>query len=120
MLATTIVFEKKGFQSYDLDKVEIVPRYTTQIHDRGDGLAASSSLDDSKKNPIKVKDLNQSWRSPARNGGSAYAETKINNDRINKDTISKMSRTVISGNIDKAMRPFPSEKLGIKDPNDNN
>ena len=58
-----------------------------------------------------------------RNVGSDYAETKINNDPVNpihKDTISKMSRTVIGGNIDGAMGPFPPEKLGIKDPNDNN
>jgi hypothetical protein len=39
---------------------------------------------------------------------------------IHKDTISKMSRIVIGGNIDGAMGPFPPEMLGIKDPNDNN
>lgn len=58
----------------------------------------------------------------ARNGASDYAETKINNGPVNpihKDTISKMSRTVIDGKIGGAMGPFPPEKLEIKDPNDN-
>lgn len=116
----------KGSRPYDLDKVEIVPRDTTETQDRGDGLAASRPLDDStpsKKDPIKVDNSNQSSWSPsqwARNFGSDYAET---NDPVNpthKDTISKMSRTVVGGNIDGAMGPFPPEKLGIKDPNDNN
>lgn len=129
ILVTTVALEGQGFQPYDLDKVEIVPRDTTETQDRGDGFAASSPLDDStpsKKDPIKVDNSNQSSWSPfqwARNFGSDYAETKINNDPVNpthKDTISKMSRTVIGGNIDGAMGPFPPEKLGIKDPNDNN
>jgi hypothetical protein len=84
ILVTTVALEGQGFQPYDLDKlekVEIVPRDTTQNHDRGDGFAANSPLDDSshcKKDPIKVQDSTQSWRQWARNKASDYAEKKVN------------------------------------------
>lgn len=87
------------------------------------GFAASSPLDDSKKNPIKVEDSKQSWGQWVRNKVSDYGERKIMNDPVNpihKDTLGKMSRIVIGGNIDGAMGPYSPEQLGIKDPNDNN
>ena len=122
ILGTTVALEAQGWNPYDLDKVETVSRDTTQTHDRGDGFAASSPLDDSKKDPVKVEDSQQSWRQWARNKASDYGERKIMNDPVNpihKDTLGKMSRIVIGGNIDGAMGPYSPEQLGIKDPNDN-
>ena len=126
ILGTTVALEAQGWNPYDLDKldkVEIAPRDTTQTHDRGDGFAASSPLDDSKKDPIKVEDSKQSWRQWARNKASDYTERKVMNEPANpihKDTLGKMSRTVFGGKIDGAMGPYSPEQLGIKDPNDNN
>ena len=37
ILVTTVTLEGQEFQPYDLDKVEIVPRDTTETHDRGNG-----------------------------------------------------------------------------------
>ena len=60
ILVTNVALEAQGWNPYDLDKLDIVPRDTTQTHDRGDGSAASSPLNDSKKDPIKVEDSKQS------------------------------------------------------------
>jgi hypothetical protein len=83
ILVTTVALEAQGWNPYDLDKpdkVEIVPRDTTQTHDRGDGFA--TPLDDSKKDPIKIEDSKQSWRQWARSKASDYGEKKIMNDPV--------------------------------------
>ena len=131
VVIASIVLETQGLHSHDgieSNKVEIAARDTTQTPDQGNGFAASSPLDKPtppKKDPIKVEDLRQSssifqW---GRNKLSDYIEGRVINDTPNpiyKDTLGKVSRTLIGGNIEGQLGPFPPEALGIKDPNDNN